>query len=81
MTNIHQALNRRPMTLRLLPVGMSFYLMRTGERYKLVSAGPSALGGYKYTVLRASSGKESTLHHSCRIKPIVRAAAEIGRSM
>lgn len=73
MTNIHQALNRRPMTLRLLPVGMSFYLMRTGERYKLVSAGPSALGGYKYTVLRASSGKESTLHHSCRIKPIVRA--------
>lgn len=75
MTDIHKALNRRPMTLRLLPVGMSFYLMRTGERYKLVSAGPSALGGYKYTVLRASSGKESTLHHSCRIKPIVRVKA------
>jgi len=75
MTDFHQALNRRPMTLRLLPVGMSFYLMRTGERYKLVSAGPSALGGYKYTVLRASSGKESTLHHSCRIKPIVRVKA------
>ena len=75
MTDLYQALNRRPMTLRLLPVGMSFYLMRTGERYKLVSAGPSALGGYKYTVLRASSGKESTLHHSCRIKPIVRVKA------
>lgn len=73
MTNLHQALNRRPMTLRLLPVGMSFYLMRTGERYKLVSAGPSALGGYKYTVRRDSSDKLSTLHHSCRIKPIVRA--------
>ena len=75
MTDLYKALNRRPMTLRLLPVGMSFYLMRTGERYKLVSAGPSALGGYKYTVLRASSGKESTLHHSCRIKPIVRVKA------
>lgn len=75
MTDLHKALNRRPMTLRLLPVGMSFYLMRTGERFKLVSAGPSALGGYKYTVLRASSDKESTLHHSCRIKPIVRVKA------
>lgn len=61
------------MTLRLLPVGMSFYLLRTMERYKLVSAGPSPLGGYKYNVLRDGSKHMKTLHHSCHIKPIVKA--------
>ena len=73
MTDIATALSRRPMTLRLLPVGMRFYLLRTMERYKLVSAGPSALGGYAYRVRRHGQDKLSTLHHSCHIKPVVKA--------
>lgn len=71
--DITNALNRRPMKLRLLPVGMDFYLLRTMERFKLVSAGPSDLGGYAYRVRRQGQDKLSTLHHSCHIKPIVKA--------
>ena len=62
----------KPMTLRKLPVGFSFYLVRTMEKYKLISAGPSPLGGYRYTVLRDGAQHTSTLHHSCYIKPIIR---------
>lgn len=63
----------KPMTLRLLPVGFDFYLLRTGQRFKLMSVGPSAMGGFKYTVLREGEKRGTTLHHSCQIKPVVRA--------
>lgn len=59
------------MTLRQLPVGTRFYLVRTMQKYKLVSAGPSPLGGYQYTVLRDGAERTSLLHHSCHVKPIV----------
>lgn len=60
-------------TLRMLPVGTRFYLLRTMQKFKLVAAGPSALGGYKYTVQREGTTRTTDLHHSCRVKPIVRA--------
>lgn len=59
------------MTLRQIPVGTRFYLVRTMQKYKLVSAGPSPCGGFKYTVLRDGTERTSTLHHSCHVKPIV----------
>lgn len=62
----------KPMTLRMLPVGMSFYLLRTMQRCKLVKAGPSAIGGYRYDVEIGS--RKTYLHHSCHIKPIIRAS-------
>lgn len=63
----------KAMTLRLLPVGMDFYLLRTMQRYTLVSAKPSPLGGYAYTVQRHGAKGTSVLHHSCHIKPVVTA--------
>lgn len=63
----------KPMTLRLLPVGFDFYLLRTGQRFKLMSVGPSPMGGFKYNVLREGEKRGTTLHHSCQIKPVVRA--------
>lgn len=62
----------KPMTLRLLPVGFKFYLLRTGQKFKLVSAGPSALGGNKYIVQREGQTRTTWLHHSCHIKPVIR---------
>lgn len=65
-------MTRKPMTLRLLPVGFDFYLTRTGQRFTLISAGPSALGGIKYVVHREGAKGNSVLHHSCQIKPVVK---------
>jgi hypothetical protein len=63
----------KPMTLRLLPVGFDFYLLRTGQRFKLTSVGPSPMGGFKYNVLQEGHTRGTTLHHSCQIKPVIRA--------
>lgn len=60
------------MTLRLLPVGMDFYLVRTMERYKLLSVKPSPLGGLQYKVQRQGAKQPSHLHHSCVVKPVVK---------
>ena len=68
---------KKPMTLRLLPVGFDFYLIRTGQRFTLISAGPSALGGIKYVVRREGAKANSTLHHSCQIKPVVKRSQEL----
>jgi hypothetical protein len=66
--------NAKPIiTLRMLPVGTRFYLLRSMEKFKLVAAGPSQFGGYKYTVQREGMKHTSELHHSCHVKPIVRA--------
>ena len=58
--------------LRQLPVGTRFYLVRTMQVYKLISAGPSAAGGYKYKCFREGATHWTPLHHSCHVKPIVR---------
>lgn len=71
---------KKPMTLRLLPVGFDFYLLRTGERFTLISAGPSALGGIKYVVHKEGAKGNSVLHHSCQIKPVIRAHDRGARS-
>lgn len=61
----------KPMTLRLLPVGFDFYLLRTMQRFTLVSCGPSPTGGRRYTVKEGA--KQTTwLHHSCQIKAVVK---------
>ena len=62
----------KPMTLRLLPVGARFYLLRTMEKFTLIWRGPSALGGFKYVVRLEGQERHWTLHHSCHVKPIVR---------
>ncbi len=59
------------MTLRQLPVGTRFYLVRTMAKYTLISAAPSPFGGYQYTVRRDGAEHTATLHHSCHVKPIV----------
>ena len=59
-------------TLRMLPVGTRFYLLRTMEKFTLVAAGPSAFGGYRYTVRREGTTRTTDLHHSCHVKPVVR---------
>lgn len=62
----------KPMTLRLLPVGFSFYLLRTMQRFTLISCGPSPTGGRKYIVKENGANRTDWLHHSCHIKPVLR---------
>ncbi len=61
-------------TLRMLPVGTRFYLTRTMQKYVLIAAGPSMMGGYKYTVRREGTTRTTDLHHSCHVKPIIKAS-------
>jgi hypothetical protein len=63
---------KKPLTVRWLPVGTRFYLLRTMEKFTLIWRGPSALGGYKYIVRRDGATSHTSLHHSCHVKPIIR---------
>jgi hypothetical protein len=60
--------------LRDIPAGARFMLCRSGQRYRLVRR-ERVKGRLQHVVLRDGSERESTLHHSCRVKPIVRAQA------
>jgi len=61
------------MTIRLrqLGDGMRFVLCRTGQKYRKVRLEPGQWP--RITVLRDGSNRETTLHHACHVKPIVRA--------
>jgi hypothetical protein len=58
--------------LRELPPGVRFILCRNGLRYRLLRR-VQTKGAVKHVVLREDSLQETTLHHSCRVKPILRA--------
>lgn len=61
------------MFLRQMKVGQRFVLVRTGEMYVLVRREIQSPAGTRYVVQRDGENRESTLHHSCHVKPIVRA--------
>lgn len=60
--------------LRDLKPHTRFMLKRNGERYFLV--GPTLWKNkWVYQCIREADGKATTLHHSCHVKPIIRAEA------
>lgn len=60
--------------LRLLPDGTRFMLCRTREKYELLQR-LTEKGKVRYIVRRDGSECDSSLHHSCHVKPLVRATA------
>lgn len=62
------------MHLRSLPTGARFVLCRTGDRYTLFRRDRDRWGGTVIVVLRDGAANESSLHHACHVKPIIRAA-------
>lgn len=60
------------MPLRRVRPGQRFVLLRTGERYTLLTKEIDTPSGTRYVVQREGSERKSTLHHSCHVKPIVR---------
>jgi hypothetical protein len=58
--------------LRDIPDGERFMLCRSGQRYRLVRR-ERVKGTLRHVVLKDGSEREGTLHHSCRVKPVVRA--------
>jgi hypothetical protein len=58
--------------LRELPAGVRFMLCRNGRRYRLLRR-QQVKGRLAHVVLREDTLQETTLHHSCRVKPILRA--------
>lgn len=61
------------MKLRHIPDGTRFVLCRTGERFTLLRRDIQSPSGTCYVVQRDGEARETTLHHSCHVKPILRA--------
>jgi hypothetical protein len=57
--------------LRQLGDGVRFVLCRTGQKYQKVRREPGQWT--RITVLMDGSNRETTLHHACHVKPLVRA--------
>lgn len=66
-----------PIHLRQLPVGTRFVLKRTGQRFRLVRREIATPSGTRYVVIRDGENRESSLHHSCHVKPIITALSSI----
>jgi hypothetical protein len=60
------------MHLRQLGQGVRFVLCRTGQKYRVVRR-ETRFGRREIVVLMDGSDRETTLHHACHVKPIVRA--------
>lgn len=56
--------------LRELPLGTRFMLCRTREMYRVLRR-EIVKGKTQWVVLRDGRQQESTLHHSCHVKPVV----------
>lgn len=58
--------------VRDIPEGARFFLCRTKQKFRLIRR--ERIQGRLRTIVQAD-GKivESTLHHSCHVKPIIRA--------
>jgi hypothetical protein len=59
------------MHLRQLVEGVRFILCRTGQRFRMVRREPNKKNKTIYVVQLEGSARESSLHHSCRVKPIL----------
>ena len=59
------------MTLRLLPVGFSFYLLRTMQKFTLTSV-VFVKGRRRYVVKEDGAEASTWLHHSCQIKVVLK---------
>lgn len=64
------------MHLRQLKAGARFYLLRTMEKYTLLRREIDTPSGTRYVVQREGSSREGRLHHSCHVKPVIRAGVE-----
>ena len=62
------------MFLRELEMNSRFVLKRNGQRYRLVGH-TLFKNRWLYQCLREEDGKLTTLHHSCHVKPIIKATA------
>ncbi|WP_422846886.1 hypothetical protein ACOYR4_13005 [Acidovorax sp. M14] len=60
------------MKLQALSNGARFVLLRTGQRFEVLGR----RNGYQMNVKRAD-GTEGRLHHSCFVKPIVKAGGAL----
>lgn len=60
------------MHLRQLGQGVRFVMCRTGQKYRVVRR-ETRFGRREIVVLMDGSYRETTLHHACHVKPIVRA--------
>ena len=60
--------------VRHMRPGDRFYLLRTMEKFIYVGRRATEFGGMGHFVSRESDGRTTTLHHSCHVKRIVRAA-------
>ena len=58
--------------LRQLGDGVRFVLCRTGQKYRVVRR-ETRFGRREIVVLMDGSNRETTLHHACHVKPLVRA--------
>lgn len=58
--------------LRQLPDGTRFVLVRTGQRFTLLRR-ETFMGKRLITVSLGEGAKDSHLHHSCHVKPILKA--------
>ena len=54
--------------LRQVEPGQEFVLLRTGERYRLISITPRTGWGTEYRVLHLGEQRETNLHHSCHVE-------------
>ena len=61
-----------PIHLRELPKGQRFVLIRTGDKFVYLGVGVSPYSGSYQHLCQRESGKVTSLHHSCHVKPIVR---------
>lgn len=57
--------------LRQIPVGRRFVLLRTGEEYTRTDRrGVFGKSASSIPVTNERTGHQTTLHHSCHVKPI-----------
>lgn len=60
-----------PLHLRELREGQRFMLTRTREKFTYLGVGISPHSGSYQHYCRRESGKVTSLHHSCHVKPVV----------
>ena len=63
-----------PIHLRELQPNTRFLLLRTRQKYTYLGKKPSIYSGLLvHAVIKEhGDGKQTTLHHSCHVKPIIR---------
>ena len=60
-----------PLHLRELRKGQRFMLIRTRDKYTYLGVGVSQVSGSYQHLCQRESGKVTSLHHSCHVKPVI----------